>query len=167
MAVFAQPTPDENLVPGWGVQADAPLGYGTTAGNSTTAYGPGQASAGYPNPPGAIDIGAEASGSYSSSVLVNPGYADGTGHAQTLLGTGNLPDVPSVPSSAVVATNPTTLVALVTITGGTLTIVKTGTVGQTYAQATQVGTTAGTYAVPPGGVIGVTYSVAPTWTWTV
>lgn len=167
MASFAQPSADENLVPGWDVQANAPLGYGSVAGNSTASYGPGQVSSGVPNPPGAMNTGTENSGSYASQVLVNPGYADGTGHAQTALGTGNLPSAPAVPTSGVVAANPTNLVAQVTVTGGTLTFVKTGTAGQTYAQATQAGTADGTYTVAPGGVIGITYSVAPTWTWAV
>lgn len=165
-AVFAQPTADENLVPGWDSQ-NVPLGYGSVAGNSTAAYGPGQVAAGVPNPPGAMNIGSENSAAYTTSTLFNPGYADGTGHAQTLLGTGNLPATPAMPASATAVTNPTSLVAVVVITGGTLTVVKTGSAGQTYTQATQAGTTAGTYSVPPGGVIGITYSAAPTWTWTV
>jgi len=85
MAQFAQPTPDENLSPGWNVQ-------GTGSAQSTTgipgyaqgapvgaSISTGQAGAGYPNPPGAGNIGAENSGSYAQSILSNPGYATGSG----------------------------------------------------------------------------------------
>jgi hypothetical protein len=87
MAQFAQPTPDENLSPGWNVQ-------GTGSAQSTTgipgqgyaqgapvgaSISTGQAGAGYPNPPGAGNIGAENSGSYTQSILSNPGYATGSG----------------------------------------------------------------------------------------
>lgn len=162
-AIFGQPTPDVNLTPGWDTQTDTGLGYGSVAGNSSAVYGPGQVASGLPLMQGT----GMSTGEQASQVLANPGYADGTGHAQTLLGTGNLPATPAVPASAAVKTNPTNLVATVVISGGTLTQVKVGTAGQTYAQAAQAGTAAGTYTVPPGGVIGITYSVAPTWTWTV
>lgn len=69
---------------------------------------------------------------------------------------------PAVPSSgtatANLVTNSTGTVAAVTITGGTLTFV--------YVNGVQAGTTAGLYFVPVGGTISVTYSVAPTWAWT-
>lgn len=166
MAVFGAPTQDENLTPGWTSQGQS-LGYGSQAGNTGTIYGPGQVSAGTPQPPGA---GGMSAGESASQVLVNPGYADATGPGGRQLPQnigGSTVNAPSVPATTVVATNPTSLTATVTITGGTLTVVKVGTSGQTYAQATQVGTAAGTYTVPPGGVIGITYSAAPTWTWSV
>lgn len=177
-AIFAQPTTDENLTPGWNVQgtgaANSPgpgaPGYGQ-AGNTTTSITTGQALAGLPQPTGALNTGAENSGSQTVSVLSNAGYADATGPAtRTLPATigGQSLSAPAVPATTVVAANPSaSLAALVTITGGTLTVVKVGSNGQTYAQATQVGTTAGTYTVPPNGVIGITYSAAPTWTWAV
>lgn len=179
MAQFAIPTADENLVPGWSVQGGG-VGQSTTgvpgagygqAGNVTLAYGPGQLGSGVPIPQGALNIGAEASGSQTVAILTNPGYADATGAANRTLPAnigGSTVNPPAVPATTVLATNPTSLAASVVITGGTLTVVKTGTAGTaTYAAATQVGTTAGTYVVPPGGVIGITYSAAPTWTWTV
>jgi hypothetical protein len=93
--------------------------------------------------------------------LPNPGYSDGTGKSSTA------PVTPAVPASTVLAINTTGFVVTVVITGGTLTVVRTGYAGQTYAQANyQTGTTAGTYVIPPNGVIGITYSAAPTWTWT-
>jgi len=65
---------------------------------------------------------------------------------------------PAVPASTVPATNDTGQYLNVNITGGTLTFV--------FVNGAQVGTTAGNYTVPPGGTISITYSVAPTWTWT-
>jgi hypothetical protein len=90
MAQFAIPTPDENLVPGWNVQGnfasvstvgEPGQGYASPAAvpAPTAAYNTqSQANAGYPNPPGAFNIGSENSGSYTSSILTNPGYADGS-----------------------------------------------------------------------------------------
>lgn len=173
MAIFGQPTQDANLVPGWDVQGNAPAGYGQ-AGNTGTTYGPGQQGAGFPQPPGAINTSpSESSGSYSESVLENPGYADATGPGGRQLPAsigGSTVNAPSVPATGVIATNPTSLVATVVIAanGATITAVKAGSAGQTYAQAAQAGTAAGTYTVPPGGVIGIAYTVAtPTWTWSV
>lgn len=89
MAQFAIPTPDENLVPGWNVQGNftsvatvgAPgQGYSSPAAVAvpTAAYNTqSQATAGFPNPPGAGNIGAENAGSQTVSILTNPGYADG------------------------------------------------------------------------------------------
>lgn len=177
--IFAQPTPDENLIPGWSVQGGG-VGQSTSgipgsgysqAGNSTLTYGPGQLLAGFPQPPGALNVGAENSGSQNVSILTNMGFASATGAANRTLPSnigGTVVNAPAVPATTVLATNPTSLAASVVITGGTLTVVKTGPQGTaSYAAATQVGTTAGTYIVPPGGVIGITYSAAPTWTWTV
>jgi hypothetical protein len=65
---------------------------------------------------------------------------------------------PAVPASTVAQVNATGQYVVVTITGGTLTFV--------FVNGVQVGTTAGSYAVPPGGTISITYSVAPTWAWT-
>lgn len=177
MAIFAQPTQDVNLIPGWDVQGNGTAGDAgpddpgyAQAGNTGTVYGPGQAGSGLPNPPQAENVGGENSASYGLPILGNPGYADGTGPGGRALGTGSFPNAPAVPATGVVATNPTNLVATVVIAanGATITAVKTGSTGQTYAQATQAGTAAGTYIVPPGGVIGIAYTVAtPTWTWSV
>lgn len=65
---------------------------------------------------------------------------------------------PAVPASTVALANPTGQWVNVAISGGTLTFV--------FVNGVQVGTTAGNYAVPPGGNISITYSVAPTWVWT-
>lgn len=65
---------------------------------------------------------------------------------------------PGVPGSTVAVTNTTGTIVIATISGGTLTFV--------FVNGAQVGTTAGAYALPAGGTISITYSVAPTWTWT-
>jgi hypothetical protein len=65
---------------------------------------------------------------------------------------------PAVPASTTPVTNTSPLPATVVISGGTLTNVSVG--GAT------VGTGDGTYTVPAGSTISITYSVAPTWTWT-
>lgn len=65
---------------------------------------------------------------------------------------------PAVPASTVAATNSSALPATVVITGGTMTNVS--------INGTTAGTGAGTYTVPAGGTITMTYTVAPTWTWT-
>jgi hypothetical protein len=64
---------------------------------------------------------------------------------------------PSIPSSTTPVTNTSPLPATVVITGGTMTNVSVGGV--------TVGTGAGTYTVPSGVAISMTYSAAPTWTW--
>jgi hypothetical protein len=65
---------------------------------------------------------------------------------------------PAVPASGTPATNPARIPATVVISGGT--------VSNVAVNGTSVGTGDGTYTVPGGATIAVTYSVAPTWTWT-
>lgn len=65
---------------------------------------------------------------------------------------------PAVPASTTPVTNTTGVPATVVITGGTVTAVTVG--------GTSAGSGDGTYVVPAGSTIAVTYSVAPTWTWT-
>lgn len=65
---------------------------------------------------------------------------------------------PAVPASTVAVTNTTQLTATVVVTGGTMTNVSVGGV--------TVGAGAGTYTVPAGQAITMTFTVAPTWTWT-
>lgn len=68
---------------------------------------------------------------------------------------------PGVPSSGTATTNLVTnskgSIVIVTLSGFTVTFV--------YVNGVQVGTTNAAYAVPAGGTISVTYSVAGTWTW--
>jgi len=65
---------------------------------------------------------------------------------------------PSVPASGTPVTNTSPLPASVVVSGGTGTNVAINGVAQ--------GTFDGTYTVPAGGTISLTYTVAPTWTWT-
>jgi len=71
---------------------------------------------------------------------------------------GNSFSTPSVPASTVPVTNTSPLPATVVISGGTVSNVVVG--------AVSVGTGDGTYTVPSGQSITLTYSAAPTWTWT-
>lgn len=65
---------------------------------------------------------------------------------------------PAVPASTTPVTNTSAVAASVVISGGTLTNVSVNGV--------TVGTGDGTYTVPAGQTIAITYTVAPTWTWT-
>lgn len=65
---------------------------------------------------------------------------------------------PAVPASTVGVVNQTGQYVSVAITGGTMTNVSVNGV--------TVGAGAGNYALPPGGTITMTYTVAPTWAWT-
>ena len=65
---------------------------------------------------------------------------------------------PSVPSSTVPAVNTSPLPATVVVSGGT--------VSNVVVNGVSVGSGDGTYTVPPGQSITLTYSSAPTWTWT-
>jgi hypothetical protein len=148
MAIFAQPSPDENLVPGWNNQGDTSPGYAEAAATSSVTV-VGQAGAGYPNPPGAIDVGAENSGSYGESILENGSYSVSptTNLSQTL--------TTPVPSTAGVQ-NPFGTAAIAQITSGSATTAQvapftTGTVTYGSAQTVADGVTA--ILVPPGGYI--------------
>lgn len=65
---------------------------------------------------------------------------------------------PAVPASTVAAQNTTNQTYTVVVSGGTAT--------STSVNGIVVGAGDGTYSVPAYGSIAVTYSVAPTWTWT-
>lgn len=123
--IFGQPTPDENLKPGWNVQGttsatgpDAP-GY-AQAGVTGNVSNVGQASAGYPNPPGALNANpSENSASYSQSILTNGSYsvASATGVNPTQIG--QTVTLASVPATATAFGNPFGISAVLTLTGGT------------------------------------------------
>lgn len=170
-AIFGQPTPDENLVPGWSVQGNinsggetgyAQAGVVPATANVSTAL---QATAGVPSPAGAENASnASNAGSQSVSILTNPGYA-GTG---TPLGPIT---APTIPASGTAVQNPSGLAALVTVTGGTLGGIATaplvsGAAG-TYTTISPGETSAEVQVTVPGaGFIKLTYSVVPTsWTW--
>lgn len=77
---------------------------------------------------------------------------------KSVASTGIALTTPSVPATTVNVQNTTGSLAAVAITGGTITSVKVNGV--------QVGTGAGTYSLQPTAFISITYSAAPTWTWT-
>lgn len=90
---------------------------------------------------------------------LTPGVrSDTTATNGATLDCGNGFATPSIPASTVAVTNTSPLPATVVISAGTLTNVSVNGV--------TVGTGDGTYTVPSGGTIAMTYSVAPTWTWT-
>lgn len=174
MAPFAQPTPDENLVQGWNVQgnftAAATVGV-PGAGFTQPAVVPattnvGQTSAGFPNPPGAGNVGSENSASYTSQILVNGSYSISPVPSLSAGIT-----APAIPASTVAAQSPSGLNSTVTVTGGTTTVISVApwsSGGAAAATFTQVGTTTpATFSVPPAGYVKITYSVVPTsWSWT-
>lgn len=133
-----------HVITGWHVQSKAPSPY-TQTGNTMAHLGQNATIVGTGQP---------------GSILPNAGYAD------TMAPAGVKVTTPAIPATTVLASNTTSFVVTVVITGGNITAVKVGTAGQTFAQATQEGTGAGTYIVPPNGSIGIAYTAAPTWTWT-
>lgn len=64
---------------------------------------------------------------------------------------------PAVPASTVPQYNNTGSAVVVTVSGGTVTVIAVSGV--------TTGLTTGAIYVPAGGTITLTYSVAPTWTW--
>ncbi|HEX3781716.1 MAG TPA: hypothetical protein VHX38_18795 [Pseudonocardiaceae bacterium] len=83
---------------------------------------------------------------------------DATATNGTAVDSGQGFSAPAVPASTTPVTNTSPLPASVVISGGTLTNVSVNGV--------TVGAGDGTYTVPAGATIAITYSVAPTWTWT-
>jgi len=65
---------------------------------------------------------------------------------------------PSIPASGTPVTNTSPVSATVVVSGGT--------VSNVVVNGVSVGTGDGTYTVPSGQAITLTYSSAPTWTWT-
>lgn len=92
-------------------------------------------------------------------LLATPGTrTDTTGTTGAVLDRGAGFTTPAVPLTTVPVTNTSPLAASVVISGGTVTTVLIGGVS--------AGSGDGTYVVPAGSTIAVTYSAAPTWTWT-
>lgn len=151
---------NEALVYGWHVQqlgaSAGQTGYAQVATQAPAAAALSaaqQASSGAPFPaPGGGGV---------TEVLTNPGYGGAEG---TPLG---VVTAPAVPASTVAIQNPYGLAAQVTVIGGTVTAVNvapnTASGAGTYVQ---VGSGDGQVTVPPAGYIKITYSVAPTWSWT-
>jgi hypothetical protein len=92
-------------------------------------------------------------------VQLTPGLrTDATATNGTALDGGAGFTTPAVAASTTPVTNTSPLPATVVITGGTVSAVTVNGVS--------AGSGDGTYTVPPGQAIAVTYSAAPTWTWT-
>jgi hypothetical protein len=92
-------------------------------------------------------------------VQLTPGLrTDTTPTNGTSLDGGGGFSTPSVPASNTPVVNTSSLPATVVVTGGT--------VSNVVVNSVSVGTGDGTYTVPPGQSITLTYSAAPTWTWT-
>jgi len=140
---------DPQQIPGYTVQGSAPNPYSQAGITASTAAltGAGNGSPGVPNPiPGNV-----------TDILANSVYGD-VPPSLVSHGTALAASLVPVPGSGTAFTNPVGLACTVVITGGTVTAVKVGSV--------QAGTGDGTYIVPPGASIALTYSAAPTWTWT-
>lgn len=144
MAIFAQPTPDLNLVPGWDVQGtgaagnpgpDAP-GYGQ-AGNIGSVTVNAQAGAGTPQPP---NTGTGSAASNAESVLTNGSYTVSQANAPS-------------------GTNPTAVGATITLTSAAagsvisgLSLVNTNeTSGVSYVVGTNPAVTVAEGGVIPAG----------------
>jgi hypothetical protein len=90
---------------------------------------------------------------------LTPGYrTDTTATNGTSLDQGASFTTPSVPATLTPVTNTSPLPATVVVSGGTVTNVAVNGV--------TAGSGDGTYTVPSGQAITLTYSAAPTWTWT-
>jgi len=92
-------------------------------------------------------------------VALTPGLrTDTTATNGTSLDQGAGFSTPAVPASTTPVTNTAPIAASVTISGGT--------VSNVAVNGISAGSGDGTYTVPAGQTIAVTYSAAPTWTWT-
>jgi hypothetical protein len=72
-------------------------------------------------------------------------------------GAATLVTTPAVPASTVAQFNPNGFPVIVTVTGGTVTVIS--------VNGNVTGQTSGAIVVPAAGTITLTYSAAPTWTW--
>lgn len=160
MATFAQQPQDENLVSGWNVQGNnfststfgQPGGGYAEAGVIGAVTTASQPNAGFPYPPGAANVGAENSGSYTTSVLENESYSV----SQVAAATG---------------TNPTAVGAAITVpTGGytakvlsglslVVTNLDSGTVSYTVNGSATVDVAAAGDIIPAGAAVTSTAGV--------
>lgn len=154
---FAQPTPDENLVPGWNVQGFAPAGF-AQAGVTPQIAVAGQLQSGLPNPPGASNVGSENSAAYTTPILENGSYA-----VTPNTGLGQSATAP-LPVTANGVQQPYGVNTTAAITGAAITSVKTapfqatGVPGTGSAVWTTVFTGTATanpitVSIPPGGYV--------------
>ena len=83
--------------------------------------------------------------------------------SETIQGAANIPiPTPAMPASLTPESNPYGVPVAITITGGTVTAISTGS-NSSNLSATSL--TAGTVFLPNDWAIAITYSAAPTWTW--
>ena len=83
--------------------------------------------------------------------------------SQVIQGAANIPiATPAMPATTVPVSNPNGVTAMITVTGGTVTAISTGS---NSGSLSATGITSGTLFLPNDWAIAVTYSVAPTWTW--
>jgi hypothetical protein len=84
--------------------------------------------------------------------------------SETIQGAANIPiQTPAMPATGVPISNPYGVAAAITITGGTVTAISTGS---NSANLSATGLTSGTVFLPNDWAIALTYSAAPSWTWT-
>lgn len=86
-----------------------------------------------------------------------PGLRSGSMQFTTYFENSGTTTAPAVPATTVPLTNPYNWPVFVTVAGGTVTGVN--------INGSSAGTGDGTYVLPALGIITLTYSVAPTWTW--
>lgn len=159
MAVFAQPTPDENLVAGWNNQGNftgaSTLGIPgagfAQSGAVPTVTNVGQASAGTPQPPGAENIGSENAGSQTVSVLTNGSYSVTPNTSMTTTATLPVPTTAGVQQPFGVSANASVIGAAVTSIA--VAPFTTGTPAYTTVATFTASANAVTVTVPPGGFI--------------
>lgn len=151
--IFAQPTPDENLKPGWNVQ-------GTGVGQSTSGV-PGegyaeagvtgdvtnnsQAGSGFPWPPLAEDIGSEAAAN-TTPILQNASYS--VSQADASVGT-------NPTAVGAVITLPSSGVSAKVLSGLSLLVqsLDSGTLSYTVAGQSAVDVTAAGAIIPAGAAV--------------
>ncbi len=148
----------------------AGLGYGTNTPNApqppadTTGQGGGNALS---------NTGLYNQGNANANALVNPGYADAYPGQMTpglVLSTTTTPVAPTL-TLATRIQNPSGLTGSVSVGAGTgsvtgIYIGQAGVGGTGTTNLTQVASGAAVVIVPPGGIIYVTGTTAPVWTWT-
>jgi hypothetical protein len=150
---------DPTQQPGWTVQGSAPAPYSQTGVTASPAAlsTAGNGSPGVASPP---SNSTSATGA-ASEILANPGYGD-VPPALITSGTTLASSLVPVPASGTAFQSPVALPCVVTIAGGTVTLVQLTPLGGT---AVEIGMGDGTYTVPPRASLTLTYSAAPTWTW--
>lgn len=75
----------------------------------------------------------------------------------TLIGQSNQVTAPSVPASGTPLVSPYGAPMYVTVTGGVVSAI--------VVNGTTLGITSGTFLLPPGGIVTLTYTSAPSWAW--